>query len=222
MEITFYYTGLHCNITPTMVDPTPGAELHTYGTYVVLDLPTDADSASLVFNITADNRYILNREYVAVVDASNWGQDITDQHYIDRNNQQAVVFDNLTTSSTLRTVVIKIAAVSYMSYTSPYTGLEVDKSVQYTQNIIADKEQVGDGSTEAPAEYAKVNAATLEGYNSAYFCPADRITSENNLGLIKKGSGFVLEEDGTLNTDIKVQVNYYTNTIDLFINTTEE
>ena len=213
MEIIFYYTGIHCGLNFNM----EGATSLTTGPAAATLVVDSGQTATLTVTLLPDQDHIINREYVSVINTRH-GTDVTDQYFYPNNN--TIVFNNITES--FSNMIIKVSAISNKAYTSIYTGLQVDEGIGYTQAIEADKNAIEGINTYTPAQYAEVNAATLEGFNSSYFCPADRITTNQELGLIKKGAGFVLEPDGTLNTDIKVQINHYTNTIDLFINTSEE
>ena len=211
---TFYFTGIHCDLTFGLTPDSEGY-LNTGAASSVLTTQ-EGDDATVNISITPNQNYIIAREYVSIINAIN-SVDLTDELFYPEENMIKIPHAQYYTS-----LIIKIAAISSRAYTSIYTGSQVDESVGYTRKIQDDIPESEDTNEYREASMAKVNAATLEGYHSDYFTPADRIASSDTVGLIKRGTGFVMEQDGTLNTDIKVQINHYTNTIDLFINTSEE
>lgn len=212
-ETIFYFTGIHCSFDFSH----EGGTWQQYTASAILTTEDDAH-ATVQITLIPNNHYILMRDYVSILATNNGTtRDITDDVYDPETN---VI--NLYEAQVYSNVIIKIAAISNVAYTSIYTGQQVDESIRYTNLIKEDVPVPGTPvNTPTPADQAKVNAATLEGYNSDYFCPATRVTSASELGLIKKGVGFVLE-DGVLSTDLQVVINTGTQTIDLFINTHQE
>ena len=213
-ETLFYFTGLHCSLNIHKKSVEQGGTLEVGSAYAKLTTE-DSEVVDIVVDILPNSNYIITRDYLSVLDGS--GTDITDRVYDPEEN--IFEFDN---AGTYTTVIIKVAGLSNIAYTSVYTGQQVDESINYSNLIKADRPAPdAPVDTPTPATNARINAATLEGRSSEYFCPATREATPSSLGLIRRGTGFVLE-DGKLSTDITVDIQIDTQTLDLNINMHQE